>query len=108
MRIEDDIVLEVGETVTVHLERAEDLDSRIRLNPVDGVIQINDNDGVLQLLCTLVCRFFSNQQNKCCKFSICIGRLSSRGCGRSGKDILPHLRRGSANRGVCYRILPCS
>ena len=61
MRIEDDSVLEVGETVTVHLERAEDLDSRIILDPVDGVIRINDNDGALQLLCTLVCRFFSNQ-----------------------------------------------
>ena len=58
MRIEDDSVLEVGETVTVRLERAEDLDSRIILDPVDGVIRINDNDGALQLLCTLVCRFF--------------------------------------------------
>ena len=61
MSIEDDSVLEVGETVTLRLERAEDLDSRIRLNPVDGVIWINDNDGALQLLFTLVCRFFSNQ-----------------------------------------------
>ena len=62
MSVEDDSVLEeVGETVTVRLERAEDLDSRIILDPVDGVIRINDNDGALQLLCTLVCRVFSNQ-----------------------------------------------
>ena len=61
MSIEDDSILEVGEIVIVRLERAEDLDSRIILNPVDGVIQINDNNGALQLLCTLVCRFSSNQ-----------------------------------------------
>ena len=58
MRIEDDNILEVGETVTVRLGRSQNLESRIVLNPVNGVIRISDNDGVLQLLCTLVCRFF--------------------------------------------------
>ena len=58
MRIEGDNILEVGETVTVRLGRSQDLESRIVLNPVNGVIRISDNDGVLQLLCTLVCRVF--------------------------------------------------
>ena len=43
--IENDTVLENVESFDVTLERTSDLDSRITLDPVDGVVEINDNDG---------------------------------------------------------------
>ena len=44
--IENDIVLENVESFDVTLERAPDLDSRITLDPMDGVVEIFDNDGM--------------------------------------------------------------
>ena len=41
----NDIVLENVDSFDVTLERTLGLDSRITLNPVDGVIEITDNDG---------------------------------------------------------------
>ena len=41
----NDVVLENVESFDVTLERTLGLDSRITLNPVDGVIEITDNDG---------------------------------------------------------------
>ena len=43
--IVDDSVDEQTEVFAVTLRRSVGLDSRIRLNPVDGVIEITDNDG---------------------------------------------------------------
>ena len=48
--IVEDTVLENVESFDVTLERAPELDSRIMLDPVDGVIMINDNDGTSPLL----------------------------------------------------------
>ena len=44
--IENDIVLENVESFDVTLERTPDMNSRITLNPVDGVIEITDNSGI--------------------------------------------------------------
>ena len=41
----NDIVLENVESFDVTLDRTTGLDSRIALEPVDGVIEITDNDG---------------------------------------------------------------
>ena len=43
--IVDDDILEMTESFDVTLERTPGLDSRITLNPVDGVVEITDNDG---------------------------------------------------------------
>ena len=43
--IVDDLVDEPLESFDYTLERTPGLDSRISLDPVDGVVQINDNDG---------------------------------------------------------------
>ena len=45
MFIMDDIILENDELFDLTLERTSDLDSRITLNPVNGVVEIADNDG---------------------------------------------------------------
>ena len=44
--IVDDEVVEWTESFTVTLERRSDLNSRITLDPVDGVVEIIDSDGV--------------------------------------------------------------
>ena len=41
----DDLVDEPTELFNVTLERTAGLDSRIELNPVDGVVEIEDDDG---------------------------------------------------------------
>ena len=46
MPIKDDLVVDLGESMNIQLERTPDLNSRITLNRVAGVIQITDNDGV--------------------------------------------------------------
>ena len=43
--IMDDIILENGESFILTLERTPDLDSRITLDPVNGVVEITENDG---------------------------------------------------------------
>ena len=43
--IEDDRILENIESFILTLERTSDLDSRITLDPVNGVVEIIDNDG---------------------------------------------------------------
>ena len=45
MSILDDDTLEIVESFDVTLERTPDLDSRITLDPVNGVLEIIDNDG---------------------------------------------------------------
>lgn len=45
MSILDDDILENVETLDVTLERTPTLDSRIALDPVNGVLEIMDNDG---------------------------------------------------------------
>ena len=42
--IVDDIILE-NESFDLTLERTTALDSRITLNPVNGVVEVTDNDG---------------------------------------------------------------
>ena len=44
--IVDDDLLEGTETFRASLTRPFDLDTRIILDPVDGVVQISDNDGM--------------------------------------------------------------
>ena len=44
--IEDDAVVENAELFNVTLKRTPNLDSRIILNPMDGVIEITDDDGM--------------------------------------------------------------
>ena len=46
MTIRNDVILENIESFDVTLERTSDLDSRITLNPVNGVVEIIDNDGM--------------------------------------------------------------
>ena len=43
--IVDDVIMENVESFDVTLERTSDLDSRITLDPVNGVVEITDNDG---------------------------------------------------------------
>ena len=43
--IVDDRILEDVASFDVTLERTPDLDSKITLNPVNGVVEIIDNDG---------------------------------------------------------------
>ena len=43
--IVNDIILENDESFDLTLERTTGLDSRITLNPVNGVVEITDNDG---------------------------------------------------------------
>ena len=43
--IMDDIILENDESFILTLERTSDLDSRITLDPVNGVVEITENDG---------------------------------------------------------------
>ena len=43
--ITDDIILEKDESFGITLRRTRDLDSRIILDPVNGVIEVADNDG---------------------------------------------------------------
>ena len=43
--IVDDDILEMTESFDVTLERTPGLDSRITLDPVDGVVEITDDDG---------------------------------------------------------------
>ena len=43
--IVDDMMEELTESFSLTLERTPDLDSRITLDPVDGVVEITDNDG---------------------------------------------------------------
>ena len=47
--IEDDMIVELTETLFVTLERTPGLHSRITLNPVDAEIEITDNDGLWDL-----------------------------------------------------------
>ena len=44
MFIVDDIILE-NESFDLTLERTNGLDSRITLDPVNGVVEVTDNDG---------------------------------------------------------------
>ena len=44
MPIVDDTILENDESFDVTLERTPDLNSRITLDPVNGVVEIADND----------------------------------------------------------------
>ena len=46
----DDQAVENPESFGITLERTPDLDSRITLDPVDGVVQIRDDDGNYMLL----------------------------------------------------------
>ena len=47
--IVDDEVLEMTESFTVTLERTPGLDSRITLDPVDGVVEITDDGEKMRL-----------------------------------------------------------
>ena len=42
----DDEILENIESFNFTLERTSELDTRITLDPVDGVVEIDDNDGM--------------------------------------------------------------
>ena len=44
--IVDDTIVETTESFSLILERTSDLDSRIRLDPVDRDVKITDDDGV--------------------------------------------------------------
>ena len=44
--IRNDVILENVESFNITLERTSDLDSRITLDPVNGVVEIIDNDGM--------------------------------------------------------------
>ena len=44
--IVDDMIVEMTESFFVTLERISDLDSRIRLDPVEEKVEITDNDGL--------------------------------------------------------------
>ena len=46
VNITDDEILENIESFNFTLERTSELDSRISLEPVDGVVYINDDDGM--------------------------------------------------------------
>ena len=45
MFIMDDTLLENDESFDLTLEKTSDLDSRIRLNPANGVVEVVDDDG---------------------------------------------------------------
>ena len=50
----NDVVLENVESFDVILDRAPELDSRITLEPVNGVVEITDNDGTSSLLYRII------------------------------------------------------
>ena len=70
--IVDDAVLENSELFNVSLERNE-LDSRITLDPVDGLVEITDNESM------------GTNRSLSCTASL------SSGCGWSGGDILHYV-----------------
>ena len=92
--IVDDDVLEMTESFTVTLERISGLDSRITLDPVDGVIEITDDDGEYSYVVVI-------------HFSMTFPLLTTPYCSDCGgsEDILQR-NRGCGCRSVCYCVQP--
>ena len=97
----NDVVLENVESFDVILDRAPELDSRITLEPVNGVIELTDNDGISSLLYRIIYIYLTLFMNCNSSYSFYI---PSRCCGGSGEDLLPGLRGCGCGRGVCYCV----
>ena len=73
----DDVIVELTESFFVTLERTPGLDSRITLDPDNGVVEITDDDGVRGVLL-----------DECVHST----HFLHRGCGGFGEDILCRIR----------------
>ena len=63
LTVEDDLVLEMDESLEITLNRTAGLDSRITLDPTEGEVVIVDNDGmppslICDLLYAILCKLF--------------------------------------------------